>query len=720
MLDETRKKKDLEKSQDQLKRIQLLIEGSRKSFKENNDRFHKFQKFVYETSLNEADRATLDATGKPVIEFNILNQYLSRQCGEFSKQEPSIYVKAKDGYNIDVETTRVVEEHIRHILFEARKKNVQYDIYKNQMSGGFGYSHLRTDYEDEMSMDQVIILDRPAYTTMCGFDPIARTQDKSDGNFFFQIFPMTEEEFKAANPDVDIKDIRFSKSSAGFNWSFTIEADGQKIIIVCDFYEKKISKKKIVRLSNKMMMLESKFKEFMIEWNKKNLAEQPPIVLESRMSSFQNICRYRLIEDQIISYTETDFKYFPFSFYDGDSVLLESGGANFKLFTKPYLFHAEGIQRLKNFSGQCIAGDFEDMVQHKFKVAKESIPAEKDYQDAYTDMQTARTFVYNQYDPLFPERQLNPPQEIMRVPIPQEVVSTFDSADRTLQSIIGSYDPSIGVQKDQMSGIAMVESATQSNAAAMPYIVAHMNGLNQDARNIVDLIPKYYVTPRTIPVISKDGTRSYQKINQPGGVNLNYDATKLVIEVEAGVNFAIAKNQALKQLIALMKASPMFAKFINDEGLEVLIDNMEFRGADIVKDKVEAWVKKMKDTEAKAQSQPNPDQMKAQMLQMQMELEKVRLQMQQQKDQMQAQLDAAKLEVDKQNADTNRMKALSSIGEANDQVAIAHDKAQAEKTRAAVDLVMQANAQDHKHLHEKIGIIHSITQDNQQNANQSI
>ncbi len=72
MLDETRKKKDLEKSQDQLKRIQLLIEGSRKSFKDNNDRFHKFQKFVYETSLNEADRATLDATGKPVIEFNIL------------------------------------------------------------------------------------------------------------------------------------------------------------------------------------------------------------------------------------------------------------------------------------------------------------------------------------------------------------------------------------------------------------------------------------------------------------------------------------------------------------------------------------------------------------------------------------------------------------------------------------------------------------------------
>jgi len=39
-------------------------------------------------------------------------------------------------------------------------------------------------------------------------------------------------------------------------------------------------------------------------------------------------------------------------------------------------------------------------------------------------------------------------------------------------------------------------------------------GIISVARIIVELIPKYYVTPRTIPVVRPDGTRDYQKINQ--------------------------------------------------------------------------------------------------------------------------------------------------------------------------------------------------------------
>jgi len=51
--------------------------------------------------------------------------------------------------------------------------------------------------------------------------------------------------------------------------------------------------------------------------------------------------------------------------------------------TRPYVYHAKGAQKLKNFAGITLANEMENIVQHKFMIAKEALPKEQDWLAAY-------------------------------------------------------------------------------------------------------------------------------------------------------------------------------------------------------------------------------------------------------------------------------------------------------------------------------------------------
>lgn len=692
------------KYQDALPRIKKNVENAHQYFRDNYNRYHEFRKFIFQTNLNETDKTLLATLQKPVLEFNVLEAYISRLRGEFSKQEPSLYVMPGDEAEIDEAVIKTVQGHLKHITNEADKNGFSYDVYTDMLSGGFSVMKVWTEYANDMSFNQVIRLGRAYDPTLCGFDPLARNPTKNDGRFCFEFYPKTKEEFKEEFSKIDISSIKFTRNPGDFNWSYM--NDTEEVLLICDFYERKRKRTGIVQLSDNQVMTKADYKMFLETWENMGFFEQPPQVVKERMTDIEYICRYRFIENQVLEYNETNFRQLPLIFADGNSVLIKDGekGA-VKQMTRPYIYQARDTQRLKNFSGQTWANDIENRVMHKWKVAKEGIPQEEQYIDAYTNPQQANVLVYNAFKDDDPNVPVPPPQEIQHSPIPQEIVMAFTQADQQIQSILGSYDASLGINNNQLSGVAIVEGATQSNAAAMPYIVGYLQALSQFAEIGVDLIPKYFVTPRTIPVVGIDGKLKYQKINQPGGVSVNYDENALNVRVEAGVNFQIQKSRDLQMMIELMRVSPLFAQFMNEEGLEELLDNFDVQNRDVLKDKAIKWEEKLKQkqeaAQQAAQNQPNPAMLKLQ-------LEQQSLAIKSQEAQTTAQLKAAQIAVEKQQADTDQLKVLATIGESRDNVLIAHDKAQAEKTRAAVDLAIKEADMHHRHAKETIELHHKI------------
>lgn len=686
----------------QLGRIKKNIDKAEMYYKENNKRYHQFQKFVFQSALEDADTQTLQAMGKPVIEFNITNAPISRLCGEFSKQEPSISVMAKAGSPVDPQIIEFLEGHMRHLFDEAKKHNTQYSVYRDQLSGGFSSFKVWTDYASSTgatAFDQEIKFGRVFEPTMCGYDPMAREVDKSDASWCYELYPMSKEEFKEKYPDIDIENMQFSRMEGAFNWCYT--QGNEDILIVAHYYEKKKKRTKIVKLADNRVMTMKDYEQFLDSYKMQGFIEQPPAVINERWSEIMTVSRYELMETQIIDHVSTAFEDLPQVFVDGDSAFIKKDGdGNMTQFTKPYVYHAKGIQRLTNFSGQVIANDFEMMVMHKFKVAKESIPEEKEYQDAYANVQQASTLVYNAFMDNDPEKPVPAPQEIVRVPLPQEVPLIFNTSMQMLQNILGTYDSQLGINDNQLSGVAIVEAATQSNAASMPYIVNYMQSLTQVANIILKMIPKYYVTPRTVPVINKDGTRAYKMINQPGGMTLEYDENALSVHVEAGPNFAIQKSKALQQVTLMMQANQRFAAFMNTQGLPFLLDNMEFKGSDILREQAMEWMQKEAEMEAKAANQPSPDQIKSQIAEAEITLKTHEMEMKNQQMQLDADLKREQLMVDRMKVDNERLEIMVKAGESKEKLLMAIAKAHAEEERAHADLHIKLADTEHKHAHD--------------------
>lgn len=679
---------------ERLKELKKLVEEAQKANAENIKRYEKFVKFVFKSTMSDDEAATLAEIGKPNIEFNIVESFVSRKRGDFAKQQPSLTVRAADGVPLSmltrpfVETIGVIEAHLRAIFFDGSNDMLDYNVYTDLLAGGFSVMRVFTEYVNEMSFEQNICVERVFDPTLTVFDPLARKSHKGDGRFAAELYPMTRGEFENEFGKEVADEMSFTRNLSNFSWSFRNESE--EIILVCDFYEKKIKEETIYSLSNGHNVTKKQYKKLLEEWEKAGYTEQPPAPIHERKTNLETICRYRFCESRVLDYIETNYRYLPLVFVDGNSIVIKDGGS-YEQMTKPYVYNAEGIQRLKNYAGQSLANELENTIQHKFIVAVESIP--EDYQDAYQNVQKADALMYNHFlDTNNPEVTLPPPREVVRTPIPPEISNTFRMSDEMTQTILGAYDPSQGINQANLSGIAFARSAINSDSASMPYIVGYIKGLNRVAQIIIDLIPKYYRTPRSLPVLLPNGKREFMEINKQGSLYMNFDPNHLQVRVEAGVNFAMQKEMALQTIIAMSQANKGFADFFNEEGLPTLLDNIEIRGIDELKERANEWMKQQKEMkQAAMEEQQKALQADAQMKAMQMAKMKKEVQEPSIADiamlqtQQKAQLDSANIALKERDSETKFLETLSKIRNEDVKTELQAAKIDAENTRSAVE-----------------------------------
>lgn len=707
------------KTQDQLDRIKGNCKTYYDYFKPNFDRFHEFRRFVFSSNLSDDDITLLQMLQKPQLEFNILEAYISRLRGEFARQMPSISVRSEDGAPVDAQVLKIVENHFRAIFFEANCNSFEYDIYTDLLSGGFSVMKYWTEYASSMgntAFDQVIKVGRVDDPTMCGFDMLARYPHKGDGQYSFELYPKTVDQFEQEFGDIGLDDMSFTRNFEGFTWSYTNNQDD--IVLVGDYYEKKKKKAKIVQLATGQIMKESDYELFLANWGSLGTLSVPPAASRSRWSDIETICRYQVIENQIIDYSETDYSGLPHIFVDGNSInLRQSESGSIQQMTRPYVYHAKDTQRFINYAGQCWANELENMVQHKWIVPLEAIPEQ--YKDAYTNNQVPGVVIYKSFNDQQPEQAVPPPQVVARPPMPPEIQGAFSSGLQYTQNILGAYDASLGVQGNDISGKAIIAGSTNSNASAMPYVVGFMQGLNQLAQCVIDLMPKKYTLPRNIPVQSAEGKGDSVKINSPGAPQMNYEPGQLKVRVQASVNFSVQKEKAIQTIIQMCHADQVFAEFVNTMGLDVLLDNLEFRGIDDLKEKAKVFMQQKQQMQQKAAQQPNPQAIMAQINQQKLQLEQMKMQMDQQQAQVDAQLKAGEIANDAQANDNDRLKLILQSNQSELDNAVRLDAHQTEKYKTAIDAALQVADQQHSHSkdavelgHSAIDLAHKITTEN--------
>lgn len=631
--------------QEQLARIKKNISESYVYFRKNREYFNRMRNFVFNTTINDAQRSALQELDRPEIEFNVIEAFISRLLGEFSKQLPGVSVHAEPTVTVPPENTiKTVQGYMRALLSGLSAN----EIYKDQLSGGFSCMKVWTEYEHPKSFKQKICLDRAFDPLLVGFDPAAQKPHKGDGSYCFEIIPITEEQFRAIYGD-DIKlDGCYNGIMEGFKWGY--KSNRKKIIMLCNYYEKRSKRVRLYELPGGTSLTKEEYEEMLELYVKNNDISQPPIPVNKRWTEIPTVVRYQLVATQVLEHVETDFSGLPLIFVDGNSVIIrkDGDGSTMEQITRSYVHNAVGAQKLKNLAGQTIANHIENLVEHKMKVALESIPQQ--YEEAYTNVQSASNYVYKQYSD-DGTQQYNPPSEVQKVPLPPEIMNTYNGAEATIQASLGSYDSALGINKNQLSGVAIVEGATQSNAAAMPFVVNYLAALQQASEIVLDLIPKYYVTPRSIPILTNEDKKEHVSINgnDQNSPQMKFNSSDLKVIVNAGVNFEVQQNRAVQQLISLSDALPGMATLINNpKGLAIIADNLNIKGADQLKELAEEAIKSQQDA-GNQSPPPNPALMK--------------INLDQQKLQQKAQTDQQLIQIKQKDSDANMLSVIGDMSE---------------------------------------------------------
>ncbi|MEO6077565.1 MAG: portal protein [Candidatus Andersenbacteria bacterium] len=689
---------------DKLEEHKKQVEAWHQYFRQNNERYWEFYKFVCATSLTSSDVAALNTLDKPTVEFNILEAMVSRLCSDFAKQEPGFNVRAADGVSLDMLTPEflatedVVEGILKSMFADASNDGLQSNLNRDQLIGGFSALYCYTDYVNPHSFEQNIKWERVFDPTMTYFDPMARTSHKGDGAYCGMLIPYTKDRFIKEFGEEAARDIKFNRGDniQGFNWSYYNQ--DQDIVLVAYHFEKKAKKITIYKLSNGHIVPKEQYEKLLELWEMRGLIEQPPIPLEERESEVEKIEHYLFCETKELRHSKTNFSMLPIVYVDGNSVLVkgdvstaqsgsaaDSSSGSVQQMTRPYVYHARDAQRGKNFSGQTMYAELENMVMNKFMASVESIP--EDYAEAYQKPQEANILVYNAFDDKTGER-LDPPQVIPRTQTPSIVESSFLNADRTIQATLGSYDAQQGIVGDNISGRAIEQGAMQADGASGPYLINFIKAWNRVAEITIDMIPKIYRTPRSLPIIGKDGKRTFQVINHPESeesVDMNYDPNSLQIKVTAGVSSEIQKQHALEMLVKLSAANEGFNAFMNTMGLETLLDNLNIRGIDHLKAQAAIFMKQQQEQAQAASQKPDPVQIEAETIK-EVELAKVEQRAQQAEGELS--IKAAEVAISKQKADQDFIKLLAEIEEGNQRVEIEKQKADASEAHSAVELAV--------------------------------
>jgi hypothetical protein len=687
--------------------IKRNIEQAYQFNKDNIKRFEEFMRFIFDTSLTDEDVAALVERGMPAIEFNIVESVISKLRGEWLTQQPSVEVRAADGVplaqlNDDlIQKIDFVEAHLRAIISDASTDMFGNAIYTDLLGGGFSAAIVGTKYIHKKSFEQTIYVRRCFDPTLCGFDPLARESHKGDGGFVFEIFPMTEQQVIDTFGKDKIEGMSFIRQNAldSFDWSYTNGVE--KVALICDYYEKQEKAATLYELSDGQTFYKKEYEKFMEDWHSQVRIEQAPVIVKTRQTTIPKIVRYRVCETGILKEDITDYEYLPIVFFQGNTVNINKNGIRKKM-TRPYVYHAKGIQKLKNLAGQSMGNELENTIQHKIIAAVESIP--KSQLAAYKNMQKADTFLYNHFaQPNNFDVTLPPPREVARTQIPPQIAETFAMADTAIQVILGNHDPAGSVSSGALSGVAYARGAIQSNTAAKPFEAGYMAGLNRIGQIYLDLLPKYCKTPRSLPVLNSNGERAYKVVNDENSLKLDYDPASLQIKIEAGVNFAIQKEMALQTVVSLSQSMKGFGQFFEEVGLQPLLDNIDIRGIDGLKEKAEKYEQQ--------QAVMKQQGMQVQQQQMQMQTQKQAMEMALMQKQLQAptseqiavmalqeqsKVDAANLEVKERDSETKFIETMSKIRNADTQSELKKAEIDAENTRTAVESMLNVS----KHLNE--------------------
>lgn len=614
------------------------------------DNFYQWPSSV--RSQREAD----PSGQRPCLTINKIPQHVNQVVNDVRQNRPAIKVVPVDD-KADVDTAEMLNGLIRHIQ-DISNAEVAYDqAVDNAVTNGRGYIRVLTQYEDESSFDQEILIKRIRNPFSVYMDPDINEPDGSDAQFCFVTEFISKAEFKRLYPDVDMTSWEESgKGDKVSNWF----QEGN--IRIAEWFQVEYHKEELRLWKSGGTTWKS---EDAYQLGYADEGEEP---LKTRIAQRKKIMWRKITACAVLEEREWPGQFIPIARvvgneYDIEGVLHVSG----------LVRNAKDAQRMYNYWASQEVEMLALAPKAPFMVAAGQIEGfELKWAQANT-----MNFPYMEYNPVVETtgglKEVAAPQRMLPPTPPSGFIQAKMGAADDIKTTTGQYDASLGAGGNETSGVAITRRDHQSDISTYHFINNLSLGIKYVGRIIVDLIPKVYDVARVVRILGEDGEPDQAHID-PSATQAktvvkdsytekevktiyNPGVGKYDVAVVTGPSFTTKRQEALDAMVQMVQSNPELWRVIGDK----LVKSMDWPGAQEMADRLKLTL--LPEVQQMEEGNDIPPQVLQQLNQMKQEGQQMQaiimdLQHKLQDKTFDQMNEAKKTEIDHYKAESDRMKAL--------------------------------------------------------------
>lgn len=495
--------------------------------------------------------------GRPALTLNQLLPYAQQVINDIRQSRLAIRVSPVDD-NADVDTAEVFQGIIRNIERTSGAQNVYATAAMNAVGAGIGWIRLRVDYADTDTFNQEIFVERVLDFSSVYLDPNSKEIDGSDAEFAFIRVDYKKERFEELYPDA-------------MPVSFDEEV-GEDNICVVEYYKKHYKKDTIYRIvlvDGSEQILTKEQKDILDEDGTVDYAE-----IESRDVEIPYVKHCVLNgEEEPIEESEFPSKYIPIIPVIGEEVYIDNKREFHSLIRQ-----GKDGQKMYNYAN---TANTELMGLQPKTPWVGAIGSFKSYANKWKNANT-ENFSHLEYDIVFDKngQRVEPPQRSQPVQGSMGWFQMAQSAKEDIRQAIGMPNANMGMQGNEVSGIAIRNRQIEGDNATFHFIDNLSSSIAYAGVIMVDLIPRLYSKRKIARILGEDDAEKNVPINvpfvkeagneRPARQGEKYDgiydlgAGKYDVVCDVGASYSSKRQEESDKLIEVVQAQPELFSVVGD------------------------------------------------------------------------------------------------------------------------------------------------------------
>lgn len=497
------------------------------------------------------DKLKAARKNRPCLVMDKLNEKKDQVAGELAETEVSIKaIPVSDQSNKAI--SDVITGIIKNIEIESDAEEAYISARASAVSCGRGFFRILTDYVDDESFEQKIVIEPIKNCFSVRWDPMAEKSDKSDGDYWFIDRVISRDRFKSKWPDKTPAD--FENESYTGNYKDWVQRDTVRI---AEYFVKEVK-------TEKLYFYKALAPEGSDVVSKEKLDDVSPS--KTRVIRKESIKHYIIDGTQILEENDWAGKWFPIIAVWGKTLNI-----NGEEKSKGVVRNAKDPQRVHNYWWSSTT----ETVALAPKSPWLATPKQIGQYQKQWNSQFAENYPYLLYDPdervpgSKPSREAPPS-------VPTGQVQLLALAADAIKSSTGIYDASLGARSNETSGRAIQSRQQRAGVANIEYAKNFKRAMVYAGKVIVDLIPKIYDTPRVVRIIKPDNKEEFVTINQMfDGNEIMLKDIKLESRVEVGPSYTTLRQETAQSMMSFAQTVPGAAGLISD----LIVGSMDWAGS---------------------------------------------------------------------------------------------------------------------------------------------